>query len=612
MRDKSSRRITWRGLRRLPAITLMGLVFVSELSAQGTAKQYELAGSYSERTRGRVFGDSVVPHWFGPNDAHFWYRLTTAPDAHRFLLVNAKEGLRADAFDHERLAQALTSASGLSADPKRLELQGLRFAEDVSRCLFRFGSKAWSFQLPAGPLHEASGEFAAGSDFGLPSEPRIARSRDGTQRTPIRFENRLDRDLECFWVMGDGGLRSYGRISVGQVLEVQTFGGHAWLLQDDFSQPVASFVASMDESLAIIDATTRPPRPFRESARAGRDRSRDKSPDGQWRVVVEGGRCRVMSASEHSSEELSLAVPPDDHSGARRYEGRVWWAPNSRHFVVMCVEPGENRTIHLIESSPPDSIHARLLTVPYAKPGDRLDHPRPVLVSLDNGWTRHSIDDSEFANPFDLSELTWDSGSASFSFLYNERGHKRLRLIEVDTVSLRPRVVIDEQSDTFVCYSQKSFLHRVESANEWIWMSERDGWNHLYLIDALSGAVKNRITSGQWVVLTSRLYANLYEMAELGFVVVKIDGMGTSNRSKAFHDVCWKNLGDSGFPDRIAWIKAAAANRPEMDLSRVGIWGGSAGGQSAMRALIAHGDFYHAAVADCGCHDNRVDKISNS
>ncbi|MDA7874562.1 S9 family peptidase, partial [Rhodopirellula sp.] len=105
------------------------------------------------------------------------------------------------------------------------------------------------------------------------------------------------------------------------------------------------------------------------------------------------------------------------------------------------------------------------------------------------------------------------------------------------------------------------------------------------------------------------LQTQLYSMAELGFIVVKMDGMGTSNRSKAFHDVCWKNLGDSGFPDRIAWIQAAAQKRPEMNLERVGIWGGSAGGQSAMRALLAHGEFYHAAVADCGCHDNRVDKI---
>jgi dipeptidyl aminopeptidase/acylaminoacyl peptidase len=98
-------------------------------------------------------------------------------------------------------------------------------------------------------------------------------------------------------------------------------------------------------------------------------------------------------------------------------------------------------------------------------------------------------------------------------------------------------------------------------------------------------------------------------LAELGFILVQIDGMGTSNRSKAFHDVCWKNLGDAGFPDRILWLRAAAAKYPYMDLTRVGIYGGSAGGQSAVRALEAHGDFYKVAVADCGCHDNRMDKV---
>jgi dipeptidyl aminopeptidase/acylaminoacyl peptidase len=98
-------------------------------------------------------------------------------------------------------------------------------------------------------------------------------------------------------------------------------------------------------------------------------------------------------------------------------------------------------------------------------------------------------------------------------------------------------------------------------------------------------------------------------MTEDGFVVVQVDGMGTNWRGKKFHDVCWKNLKDAGFADRIAWIRAAAATRPWMDLSRIGIYGGSAGGQSAMRALIDHHDFYRVAVADCGCHDNRMDKI---
>jgi len=98
-------------------------------------------------------------------------------------------------------------------------------------------------------------------------------------------------------------------------------------------------------------------------------------------------------------------------------------------------------------------------------------------------------------------------------------------------------------------------------------------------------------------------------LAELGFIVVQADGMGTNHRDKVFHDVCWKNLKDAGFPDRIAWIRAAAETRPWMDLKRVGIYGGSAGGQSAMRALLDHSDFYRVAVADCGCHDNRMDKI---
>ncbi|WP_296453739.1 prolyl oligopeptidase family serine peptidase [Rubinisphaera sp.] len=97
---------------------------------------------------------------------------------------------------------------------------------------------------------------------------------------------------------------------------------------------------------------------------------------------------------------------------------------------------------------------------------------------------------------------------------------------------------------------------------------------------------------------------------EAGFIVVKIDGMGTAHRSKAFHDVCWQNLKDAGLPDRKLWIQAAANKYAGMDTSRVGIYGTSAGGQNAVSALLFHGDFYIAAVASCGCHDNRMDKAS--
>ena len=99
-------------------------------------------------------------------------------------------------------------------------------------------------------------------------------------------------------------------------------------------------------------------------------------------------------------------------------------------------------------------------------------------------------------------------------------------------------------------------------------------------------------------------------LTELGFIVVQMDGMGTANRSKAFHDVCWHNLKDAGFPDRILWHQAAAKKYPYYDTSRVGIYGTSAGGQSSTGALLFHGDFYKAAVSACGCHDNRMDKAS--
>ena len=73
--------------------------------------------------------------------------------------------------------------------------------------------------------------------------------------------------------------------------------------------------------------------------------------------------------------------------------------------------------------------------------------------------------------------------------------------------------------------------------------------------------------------------------------------------------MAWKNLGDAGFPDRILWHKAVAAKYPSYDILRVGLYGGSAGGQNALGGLLFHPDFYKAAVSYAGCHDNRMDKI---
>ncbi len=102
---------------------------------------------------------------------------------------------------------------------------------------------------------------------------------------------------------------------------------------------------------------------------------------------------------------------------------------------------------------------------------------------------------------------------------------------------------------------------------------------------------------------------NMTPLAELGFIVVQLDAMGTSWRGKKFEETCYKNLKDAGLPDRRLWIQEAARQHPYMDAGNVGIFGASAGGQESTTAVLLHGDFYKAAYSSCGCHDNRMDKI---
>jgi len=97
-------------------------------------------------------------------------------------------------------------------------------------------------------------------------------------------------------------------------------------------------------------------------------------------------------------------------------------------------------------------------------------------------------------------------------------------------------------------------------------------------------------------------------IAELGFVVVQVDGLGTNGRGKAFHRHSWQNLGDGGLPDHIAALRQLAARYPFLDLTRVGIFGHSAGGYDAAHAMLTHPEFYKVAVSSAGNHDHRMDK----
>ena len=91
-------------------------------------------------------------------------------------------------------------------------------------------------------------------------------------------------------------------------------------------------------------------------------------------------------------------------------------------------------------------------------------------------------------------------------------------------------------------------------------------------------------------------------MAELGFVVVAVDAMGTPGRSKSFHDAYYGNMGDNGIPDNIKAIQDLAKQYTGMNIEKVGIWGHSGGGFASTRAILEYPDFYDVAVSSAGSH----------
>ncbi|MEO8027891.1 MAG: DPP IV N-terminal domain-containing protein [Bryobacteraceae bacterium] len=532
--------------------------------------------------------------------------------------------------------------------------------------------------------------------------------------------------------------------------------------------PFATFTLGPDQNLqfqsaeyryrcSIVDYTCQKTNFNDRNAQGGRADQPVASPDGKWEALI---RNYNVFLRPKGNDKAAVPLSYDGSEGNAYTAGFLVWAPDSQKLAAYRVLPGYHRKIQYVQSTPPDQEQPKYITREYPKPGDAVDVPQPVLFDVARR-KQTIVKNALFPNPYSISRAAWRKDSRAFTFEYNQRGHQAFSLIEVDASNGVARAIVDEEAKTYFHYYSKKYRFDVNDGREVIWASERDGWNHLYLYDGVSGRVKNQITKGEWVVRgvdkvdeknrqiwfraggmtagidpyythlyrvnfdgtglkaftegnathatsfssdgtyfvdtysridtppvsvlrrvadggtvaeiergdiaalkasgwhapdvfvakgrdgatdiwgiihkpsnfnpakkypvieyiyagphdsfvpkTFRAYDAMQSLAEIGFVVVQIDGMGTSNRSKAFHDVSWKNLADAGFPDRILWHKAAAAKFAWYDISKVGIYGHSAGGQNSLAALLFHPEFYKVAVSSCGCHDNRMDKIS--
>jgi dipeptidyl aminopeptidase/acylaminoacyl peptidase len=235
------------------------------------------------------------------------------------------------------------------------------------------------------------------------------------------------------------------------------------------------------------------PKPAREwAAKHGGSRRGNRSPDGNWEIQITDNIVSIRQPKSKDSRALKTEAIAE-----RRLQGGVYWAPDSQRFVVLSENSVETRKIHLVESSPEDQLHPKLHELGYAKPGDPIRTQRPHLFHIERGEIK--LDTGLFAMPWQLSNIRWNADSSRFTFYYVQRGHQAVRIVGINGETGLATALVDETTATFVDYSNKTFMHWL-SDEEFIWASERDGWNHLYLYDMKAGTVKKQITIGKWLV----------------------------------------------------------------------------------------------------------------
>jgi dipeptidyl aminopeptidase/acylaminoacyl peptidase len=655
--------------KNIPPVILLFTILISlpvVLFAQVEPADYERAAKLREKLNPLATNIIDQSGWI-EKTARLWYRKSVKGGS-EFYVVDAAAATKTIAFDHKKLAAALAKVIEDKVDPNNLPFRAIEFTDDGKSIEFNVGDAKYSCELATYTCKEAG------------QAERRRRWRGG------------------------GGFSMWER----------------------------------------------GPAPLAESEEA------KKSPDEKWEAFIRNYNVCIRTTDEKKEE---FVLSHDGSEGNYYTYDSLTWSPDSKKLAAYRLRRGYHRVIQYVESSPDDQLQPKYHSMEYAKPGDAIDIEKPVLFHVESK-KKIDIDDALFTNPYEMSRLTWWEDSRAFTFEYNQRGHQAYRIIEVDADTGKARALINEEAETFFCYSGKKYRYDIKDGKEIVWMSERDGWNHLYLYDGATGMVKNQITKGQWVVsrvdkideenrriyfrasgmypgkdpyfihgyrinfdgtnlvtltegdgnhsidyspemdyfldtwsrvdlppvtelrrtsdgkiimevekadiselveagwkapevfvtkardgetdiwgiinrpmnfdsqkkypVIEYIYAGpqgsfvpksfsacnrMQPLAEMGFIVVQMDGMGTSDRSKAFHDVCWKNLGDAGIPDRILWHKAVAEKYLYYDISRVGIYGNSAGGQNALGGLLFHPEFYKVGVSSCGCHDNRMDKM---
>lgn len=635
----------------------LGSMSCISLWAQGTVEDYNRAYALREKYNAKhVLYAGVVPHWVDQTSA-FWYVRQTEKGK-EYVKVDAASKKRTALFDQQKMAAALTEKAGREINAYNLPLQNCRLNISLDTLRFQLDGKFWAYSIKNNRLLDEGaipprGKERHWMEVDDEKEGRPVTSPDGKWTAFIKNDNVYVREVATGkekQLSQDGTLSNY-------------YSSYIQWSPDSKSvvscriRPVEKRYVYYVESSPADQA--QPKLHKQEYAKPG-DELRFKVP---CIFEVESGR-RLIPSTELFSHQYELSGPmwnADSKAITFEYNER---GHKVYRVLEMSAVDGSVRT--LIEEKEEKYVNYPRIYRNYLSDGKRIiwsserdnyNHlylydraTGKLLNQITKGeWYVRGVQHVDEANEviyfsangmkkgedpylihyykinFDgsnLVELTPEEGmhqcwySSDYKYLvdvYSKVDQAPIAVLR-DAKNGKIRMQLDKADIS-------ALLANGWKAPEVFSAKGRDGktdmWGVIYRPSNFDPSKKypviEYIYSGpgdQYVPKTFSSYNWwMTSLAELGFIVVQVDGMTTSFRSKEFEEVCYKNLKDAGLPDHIAWIKAAAQKYPYMDIDRVGIFGCSAGGQESTGAVLFHPEFYKAAYSACGCHDNRMDKI---
>lgn len=625
--------------------------------AQGTADDYRRAYALKEKfSADKVFYSNVNPQWI-EGTHQFWYVRNT-PDGCLYVSVDADKKARKELFDSHRLAKALGAASGKEVKPEALALGRLSVSKGLDTLRFVFNNQRWMY---ASRKNQLVNEGAVPLP---PKQKHWMEVDDEKTASPVPSPDGK-------WIAFIKNQNIYVKeVATGKEKQLSldgTLGNYysAYIRWSPDSKKVASCKIRPVEKRYVYYVESSPadqlqPKLHKQEYAKPGDELPFKVP---CIYEVESGRS-IIPSTELFDRQYEVYGPewnPDSRAVTFEYNQR---GHQVYRVLELSAETGKvrplveetsdtyvNYTRHfrhdlkdgkqMIWMSERDNWnHLYMYNRITAQPDYQITkgewYVREVLwVDEDNRQIYFSANGMEAGeDPYLIRYYRIGFDGKGLTCLTPEEGMHRAwfsgdmkYLVDVySMVDKVPVAVLRSARDGKVVMPLETADITLLEAEGWkapeVFVAKgRDGKTDMWgLIARPTNFDPNKkypvieyIYQGpgdQYVPKTFRPYDwNMTSLAELGFIVLMVDGMGTSFRSRAFENVCYKNLKDAGLPDHIAWIKAAAQKYPYMDVDRVGIYGCSAGGQESTNAVLLYPDFYKAAYSACGCHDNRMDKI---